>query len=215
MKKWFLISFMLITLGLAVGCGSKTEEQNQTANDTVNDAEEAADTEGKTFSANTLQEKIAEENKGSLGEFTTVDIYGNEVTSEIFANYDLTLVNLFATWCGPCVSEMPELAQIHKDMREQGVNVVAVVLDTGVVGQIEEDVVADAQTLAEASEAEFTFLVPDATYLNGYLYNVSAVPESLIVDSEGKILASYVGARDYDAWMEVIETELANIQEAK
>jgi len=168
----------------------------------------------KDADQNSVQESEAvEEEKENIGTFTTQDIYGNEVTEAIFSEYDLTLVNMFATWCGPCVNEMPDLAQLQKDMGDKKVNIIAVVLDAGASDQIDENVVATAQELAEIANAEMTFMIPDAGFMNGRMENVSAVPESFFVDSQGNIVSEpYVGARNYDKWAKIIEFELGKLQ---
>ena len=168
----------------------------------------------KDADQNSVQESEAvEEEKENIGTFTTQDIYGNEVTEAIFSEYDLTLVNMFATWCGPCVNEMPDLAQLQKDMGDKKVNIIAVVLDAGAGDQIDENVVATAQELAEIANAEMTFMIPDAGFMNGRMENVSAVPESFFVDSQGNIVSEpYVGARNYDKWAKIIEFELGKLQ---
>ena len=48
----------------------------------------------------------------------------------MFSDYDLTLVNVFTTWCSPCVKEIPELQELYKEMKDKGVGVAGVVLDT-------------------------------------------------------------------------------------
>jgi len=168
----------------------------------------------KDADQNSVQESEAvEEEKENIGTFTTQDIYGNEVTEAIFSEYDLTLVNMFATWCGPCVNEMPDLAQLQKAMGDKKVNIIAVVLDAGAGDQIDENVVATAQELAEIANAEMTFMIPDAGFMNGRMENVSAVPESFFVDSQGNIVSEpYVGARNYDKWAKIIEFELGKLQ---
>jgi len=44
-----------------------------------------------------------------------------------FKEHDLTMVNIFTTWCTPCVEEMPDLEKLYQQMEEQGVGVVGVV----------------------------------------------------------------------------------------
>lgn len=190
MKKRLLL--MLLVCACAVGCGTQGKGSDDSAADSV------------------------EKTENNIGSFTTQDIFGEAVTQDIFADYDLTLVNLFATWCGPCISEMPELSQLHKDMRDQDVNIVAVVLDAAYFGQVDPSVVATAQELSGLIDAEFTFMIPDETNLNGRLDSVSAVPESFFVDRDGNIVGEpYVGARDYDTWKTIIESELANLKEGQ
>lgn len=66
----------------------------------------------------------------TVGSFETTDIEGNAYTEKVFSDYDLTLVNAFTTWCSPCVNEMPELEKLYEEMKDQGVGVVGMVLDT-------------------------------------------------------------------------------------
>ena len=65
-----------------------------------------------------------------LSNLVTKDIEGKEFSSKDFANYDLTMVNVFATWCTACVQEIPALAEVQKEMQPKGVNIVGVVTDT-------------------------------------------------------------------------------------
>ena len=65
----------------------------------------------------------------SLGKFTIKDINGKQYNQDMFKDYDLTMINIFTTWCSPCVAEIPDLEKIHTTMAEQKVNVVGVVLD--------------------------------------------------------------------------------------
>ena len=197
MKKNILIKilglFMIIVLTMSVlGCGTKEQNSNQQIAGTGENKEETFET---------------------VGTFTAQDIYGNEVTEAVFSDYDITLVNMMATWCGPCVNEMPDLAQLQKDMSDKKVNIVVVVLDTGAGEEIDENAVAKAQELAEISDAEMTFMIPDSGYMNGRAANVSAVPESFFVDSNGNIVSEpYVGAKNYDKWMKIVEYELGRLQ---
>lgn len=47
----------------------------------------------------------------SISEFTSYDLEGNEVDSSVFANADITVVNIWGTFCDPCVDEMPAMAE--------------------------------------------------------------------------------------------------------
>ena len=145
--------------------------------------------------------------------FHTQDIYGKTVTEAVFQDYDLTLVNIFATWCSPCIAEMPELAKLDETMEEKGVNVVAVCIDAlNNRGELDLNAIALVQQIAEISEAKFQFLVPDATLFGGRLANVQAVPESFFVDRNGNLVGEpYVGARDLAAWTQIVEQELDKV----
>lgn len=65
-----------------------------------------------------------------LGNLSTKDINGKDFSSKDFSNYELTMVNVFATWCSACVNEIPDLSEVKKEMKDKGVNIVGVVTDT-------------------------------------------------------------------------------------
>lgn len=151
----------------------------------------------------------------SVGEFTTQDVNGNTYTQEMFQTYDLTLVNIFTTWCSPCVAEIPELEELRKQMADRGVNVVGVVLDVlNEKGEIQQESLKKARLLAERTGVSYPFLLPDATYMNGRLIGIEAVPETFFVDKNGDIVGgTYSGSGSLEDWTAVVEWELANLKE--
>lgn len=153
----------------------------------------------------------------SLGEFTTQDVYGKTYTHEIFRDYDLTLVNIFTTWCSPCVAEIPDLEKLHNMMADQGVNVIGVVLDVlDENGEIIQEYLEKAQFLAEQTGATYPFLLPDTTYMNGRLIGIEGFPETFFVDKNGNIVGeTYSGSRSLEDWLSVVEQELTNLKEGK
>lgn len=199
-KMTLLLLFSFCWMILLNGCGSgeKNSPRNQSASE--EDGKEA-DNSG---------EKAASETKETLGEFSVKDIEGNTYTQEMFADYDLTMVNVFTTWCSPCVSEIPDLEKLHNEMEEQGVNVVGIVLDAvDAFGKADEEVVETAKLLAEKTGAAYPFLIPDEGYLNGRLLGINAVPETFFVDKEGNITGeTYSGSRSLEDWKTIVETEL-------
>lgn len=154
------------------------------------------------------------EDVNSVGPFATEDVFGNSYDETYFQQYDLTLVNVFATWCSPCVQEMPELEALRKAYAEKGVKlgVVGMVLDTkvtqGTKSTLDEGAVSRARVLYERSGVQFPFLIPDDGNMNGRLTGIESVPESFFVDSEGHIVSDpYVGARSMESWSQIVDAE--------
>ena len=112
-----------------------------------------------------------------LTDFVTIDMEGNEVTQEIFADYDLTVVNTWATWCGYCIQEMPELAKL-KTMLPENVNFITLCedahLDMDLTGQI-----------LDASGATFQTLVNTQEIYDQFFHQVQYFPTTFFLDSEG------------------------------
>lgn len=115
-----------------------------------------------------------------LMNFSTQDMEGNEVTQEIFADYDMTMVNVWATWCGYCVEEMPELAKL-KDMLPENVNLITICDDADVETEL-------AQQILDASGANFQTLKVSEDMRKNFMSQVYAFPTTYFVDSDGVVL---------------------------
>ena len=148
-----------------------------------------------------------------LSNLQTKDIDGKEFSGKDFSDYDLTMVNVFATWCSPCVQEIPDLAEIQKEMKDKGVNIVGVVTDTVDQTGENQEALEKAKLIRERSKAEYPFLIPDQNNFNGRLSGIQAFPETFFVDKKGQIVGeTYSGSRNKKAWMEIIEKELAKVK---
>ena len=197
-KKYKAIFMTALCITALSGCGGDT-----TASDTPKDNAAVTDTTSENAEA---ADHTPSEAALNVGTFTTTDINGKAFDQSLFSQNDLTLVNVFATWCGPCVKEIPELQRVQDEL---GVPVVAVVLD-GTDGEFMpvESVLEDAKYLAEQANASFPMILPEKTGLNGALFDVTAVPYTFFVDKTGNIVGEpYVGGRDFKEWKKVIEND--------
>ena len=151
----------------------------------------------------------------SVSDFSTQDVYGTAYTQDVFKDYDLTMVNIFTTWCSPCVAEMPELEKLYQQMKDKGVGVVGVVLDVlNEKGEAPQEDLERAQTLVERTGVTYPVLLPDSTYFNGRLTGIEAFPETFFVDKDGNIVGeTYSGSGDLEYWMSIVEKELAAVKE--
>lgn len=172
---------------------------------------------GKDKSSDNVQENVPTGsneagtlNLENLGEFSVQDITGESYTQEMFSDYDLTMINVFTTWCTPCVNEIPDLGKLKNEMENQGVNVAGFVLDAvDGRGNTSEEAIEKAKLLAEKTGVTYPFLIPDESYLNGRLSGINAVPETFFVDKEGNIVGeTYSGSRSFEDWKIIVETEL-------
>lgn len=148
-----------------------------------------------------------------LSNLQTMDIDGKEFSGKDFSDYDLTMVNVFATWCSPCVQEIPDIAEIQKEMKDKGVNIVGVVTDTVDQTGENQEALEKAKLIRERSKAEYPFLIPDKSNFNGRLSGIQAFPETFFVDKKGQIVGeTYSGSHNKKAWLEIIEKELAKVK---
>lgn len=110
----------------------------------------------------------------------------------------VVVLNVWATWCRPCRVEMPALERLHRQLRAEGLEVVAVSVDTppGVLsptGQFSGDVKA----FIDAMELTFTVLHDPARTIEE-LFLVQGLPTTLIIDKTGRIRQKVMGARAWD-----------------
>lgn len=217
-KNYIYTLFVAVLLGLTLlwGCGTDNsasagkedasrEEQTgqEPGDDTESGQEEGTD-------ADPGQAEGTDSEAIQIGDFSMEDIQGELYTQEMFGEYQVTMVNVFATWCGPCVREIPDLEKLKNEMADQGVNVVGIVLDTiDQSGGEDQEAVEKARILAEQLEVTYPFLIPDEGYLGGILLGIQAVPTTFFVDQEGKILGkAYQGSLSLEDWKSIVETKL-------
>lgn len=118
--------------------------------------------------------------KGKLDSFTTTDTVGNTVDQSIFANYDVTMVNLWETTCVYCVSEMPDLETLYEGLPEN-VNMITICYD----GADEAD---DLNSVLESCGATFTTLVSCDELDENLFGYVEGFPTTVFVNSKGKLV---------------------------
>ena len=148
-----------------------------------------------------------------LSNLQTKDIDGKEFSSKDFANYDLTMVNVFATWCTACIQEIPDLVEVQKEMQAKGVNIVGIVTDTVDDTGENREAIEKAKLIQEKTKANYSFLMPDKTNFNGRLNGIQALPETFFVDKNGQIVGeTYSGSHNKKDWTAIIEKELSALK---
>ncbi len=156
------------------------------------------------------------ENAPFLGLFTATDIDGNPVDQTLFADYKLTMINVWATYCSPCINEMPDLGRLHADMAAEGVQIVGLVSDAlDSSGNISQSQVDLARDIIEATGANYPHMLPSQDLISTVLWQVTAVPTTIFVDHTGELVGyAYAGSRSYDQWTAIIYDTLSLLEDA-
>ena len=153
----------------------------------------------------------------SIGIFESVDMDGNEVTDAVFADKDVTVVNIWATFCGPCIGEMPELAALAEELPDNA-QVVGVVIDTPPAGTKKGDAIEVwggdpknidlAKKICVEAGVKYTNILASESVMQTFS-NVAAVPTTFIVDREGNLVCKpFVGA-DVEGYKKAVGDYLA------
>lgn len=102
----------------------------------------------------------------------------------------VVLVNLWATWCGPCRKEMPSMEAAYVALKDRGFRIAAISLDEG-----------DSQPVRDfAAELGLTFdMLQDRSNNSQQVYQALGVPHSVLIDRDGKVRWVALGAEDWNS----------------
>ena len=163
---------LLLLAALLAGCGAK---------------DATSDTAGHSGSTDATQAASA------LQDFTVFDINSNAVKLSDYLGKPIVL-NFWASWCGPCKSEMPAFQKAYEELGDQ---IQFLMVN---VGELMDD--------AEAFLATTDYTFPVLFDVNGeaaYIYQLSAIPASFFISADGKLVDSHVGSMSESDLLAAIE----------
>ena len=109
----------------------------------------------------------------------------------------VTLVNFWATWCGPCKRELPDLIKLSKEMAEKNVKVIGISTDRGA------NVIEDLRSFVADKGIPYQIVISNED-LEEAFGNVRVIPTTFLVDETGKITQTIVGMRSKEQFAEAI-----------
>lgn len=208
-KKWMTLMTVVLTgtMLMAGGCGAasdnKTNEAGVTSDASAQTAEDTAQKEDAAESDSTQ----ASAGEDIFKNMKTTDLNGEEVDADVFAENKLTVVNVWGTWCTPCVDEIPELEEVSKAYEGKGVAIKGLLYEME-AGISDESRVAAEDILAKAGAKYQQLVASEEMHESALLQNLQAFPTTYFVDSEGNIIGQVEGSMDAQGWMETIDEYL-------
>lgn len=178
----------------AEAAAAKPESKEEPADKTDKADSDAADSKNNEVQSNARDEF---EVYGTFSEFVTYDIDGNEVTESIFANKDLTVVNIWGTFCGPCINEMPELGAWEKELPDN-VQIVGLIVD--ISSMDDETQIAAAKQITEKADAGFVNLIGGNGAFDELMASIVGVPTTIFVDKSGNIVGEIIVGADVERY---------------
>ena len=163
MKNKFISIILVLTMLMVSACGNSTSKN--------------IDADSNTEIQSTQIESSA--NKVT---FTSTDINGNTISSnDLFNKYKLTMVNIWATFCGPCLREMPELEELSKKFNKEGYGLIGIIADS-------DTSIDEAKAIIKDMQISYPNVCINSDIDKALPTQV--VPTTYFVDNEGNIVGS-------------------------
>lgn len=127
--------------------------------------------------------------------FALKDVQGNEVTEAVFRDGKPKLLNIWASWCAPCIAEAPML----EELKSRGANIVGVAL---------KDKPENMELFLARHGNPYSMIVRDDYSQLHVAIGASGVPETFVVDGQGVIRYQFIGPvaeRDVSTLMDELE----------
>lgn len=190
---WIAIAFVLLIIGASVaysklGADFESPQLAVVENETEADGENAQQTEtsDETVAEVQAETEKAEQETIQAPDFTMYDIDGNDLQLSDFSGKPVIL-NFWASWCGPCKSEMPDFQEAYKEYGEE-IQFLMVNLTDGYQETVEK-------ASSFINDAGYTFPVYyDTDTAGASAYGVYSIPMTFFIDKDGNMAAYAQGA---------------------
>ena len=136
--------------------------------------------------------------------FEGTDLEGNPVTSELFKENSVTVVNFWFSACAPCIAELGELNELNEELKLKGGAVIGINADT--IGG-DESMIMEARQILEKKGAAYQNIYFSADSEAGQLtYSITAFPTTVVVDRNGRMVGEPIlGGINNEAQMKALQ----------
>ena len=170
------LAFCVVIMSVLLLLGCKQREQSQSSAQPVR---ETAGNVAEVINVEKRSEKVPNFSwKDNSGKTLFFDAVRGKVT----------LVNFWATWCGPCKRELPDLVALSSELANRDVKIIGVSTDRGA------NAIEEVRTFVQEHGIPYQVIVSSED-LEEAFGNVNFLPTSFIVDADGKIVQTFVGPR--------------------
>lgn len=137
--------------------------------------------------------------------FEGKDLDGNPVTSELFKNNAVTVVNFWFSACAPCIGELSELNALNEELKLKGGAVIGINADT--IGG-DESMIMEAKSILEKKGAAYqNVYFPVESEAGKLTYSITAFPTTMVVDRNGNIVGEAIlGGINNEAQMKTLQS---------
>ena len=159
------------------GCGKKSEE-----NSSQSSPPSSSDFIGNVSKVNSVQK-----NEGAkVADFSWTDETGKKVSFADFSKDNVVLINFWATWCGPCKRELPDLVALRDEYKDKNIKILGISVDR------DGDVLNLVHTFAVKANLAYPIVIDNGD-LEQAFGGIRGIPTSFFVNRKGEIVKKMIG----------------------
>jgi thiol-disulfide isomerase/thioredoxin len=210
MKK--LRIFFLLSLTAFIGVGCNKDNIDQQSSNKMNEKKEVLNTDKKIAEDKEVSNKTddgiklykvegVEKNSGKkVAPNFTWNENGKKMSLKDLKG-NVVLVNLWATWCGPCVKEMPDLSKISDELKDKNFKLLG-------MNVFQQEGSKKVEDFLKTNPVSYVVLDGNQEIVDAFGEadgaNIEAVPTTFIIDKDGKIAETIIGGRSKEAFLKTI-----------
>jgi peroxiredoxin len=195
MKLKIIFCLILVLMFIVAGCKKKENGQQQ---------QTEVKSEEKSTSPSVVEALPSPKSKPAPS-FTLQDLNGNTVSLSDFKG-KVIILDFWATWCPPCVKEVPHFVELYEQYKDREFVIVGISVDREGVGVV--------KSFVQKYKVNYPILMTDGRVEKAY-GDITSIPTTFVIDSEGNIRRSYIGYRDKEVFEKDITALLAEAQAKK
>ena len=213
MKKINFILLLFISAAILTSCNkesvdkqstTKTNEKKEALNQDKNNTSKEV-TNSSSGNINLFKVDKVEKSSGSK---SAPNFFWTEKGSQVSLK-DLKgkviLVNLWATWCGPCIREMPDLSKISEELKDKNFKMLGINI-------FQQEKSKKVEDFLNSNPVSYTILDGNQEVVDAFSdadgKPIEAVPTTFIIDKSGKIAETIIGGRDKETFLKIINKYL-------
>ncbi|BDF05768.1 TlpA disulfide reductase family protein [[Clostridium] hylemonae] len=143
------------------------------------------------------------------------DLNGKALPKDLLAKDGITMVNVWATFCNPCLAEMPHLEELNKEFAAAGKNFKVVGIAADVIndkGKVSQEQLDLAKEIVKKTGVTYTNIIPGEKLQSDILPNVTAFPTSFFLNDKGEVIKTVMGATTKEDWVNTANELLKNLK---
>ncbi len=182
---------IVITLG---GC-SKSGQENQTSQSASTSRAQPASGD---YIANVSKVNGVEKNEGNkVANFSWVDEGGKKISFSDYSKDNVVLINFWATWCGPCKRELPDLIALSNEYRDKNIKIIGISVDR------DGDVLKLVHDFAAQSNLTYPIVIDNGD-LESAFGGIRGIPTSFFVNKKGEIVRKMIGMQSKETFQQAL-----------